>query len=103
MGAEQFVNYSLGKNAKDAFKSAKEVAQYERGHGGYSGTIAEKDSFKMVTPNAGESPSECVHRCSDDPNHFSDDKWGPAGCVDAGPAPKHPGFNEYIFFGYASS
>ena len=27
-------------------------ARYEDGHGGYSGTIAEKNSFKTVTPQA---------------------------------------------------
>jgi hypothetical protein len=48
MGAEQFEQYSEGKTAEEAFRDAVEAAQYEYGHGGYSGTIAEKGSFVKI-------------------------------------------------------
>ena len=41
MGACEFGTTSEGATAKEAFKRAVEDAQYEHGHGGYSGTIAE--------------------------------------------------------------
>jgi len=103
MGADQFQNKARGKTAKEAFKSATEEARYESGHGGYSGTIAEKHEFKMVTPNAGETPAACIERCMDDDGHWVQDKWGPAACVDLGPDKKDPTQNVYCFFGWASS
>jgi hypothetical protein len=45
MGAEQFTCYASGKNAKAAFNAATEDAAWECGHGGYTGTIAEKSDF----------------------------------------------------------
>ncbi len=103
MGAEQFTCKARGKTAKEAFRAAVEEARYENGHGGYTGTIAEKSDFKMVTPNQGESPRECIDRCMDDPNHFSDDKWGPAACVELSTEPDKDGNRCYCFFGWASS
>lgn len=44
-GASDFVVYSAGKDAKAAFREAVADARHESGHGGYSGTIAEKSSF----------------------------------------------------------
>ena len=50
MGATDFSQDASGKSAKEAFSRAVEQAQYEHGHGGYSGTIAEKggDGFVML-------------------------------------------------------
>lgn len=103
MGAEQFCTRASGKNAQEAFKNAVENARYEYGHRGYTGTIAEKSSFKMVTPNPAEAPKDCVDRCLDDDNHFCQDKGGPAACVEIGPNQKKAGENTYCFFGWASS
>ena len=103
MGAEKFQNRVSGTSAIEAFRSAREKALYEYGHRGYTGTIAEKTEFQMETPRAGESPTECVRRCSSDQNHFSDDKWGPAACVELGPDDKIPGNRIFVFFGWASS
>jgi len=36
--------------ARAAFDGAVEDAKYEHGHGGYTGTIAEKQSFVMIDP-----------------------------------------------------
>lgn len=104
MGAEQFVTRATGASASEAFSRAVEQAQYDYGHAGYTGTIAEKRGFKLVTPNGpGESPKQVVERCLEDDRHFCQDKWGDAGAVDAGPNPKNPKERIFIFFGWASS
>lgn len=47
MGATTFSTFALGKNAREAFRQAQEHARYEYGHGGYTGTIAEKPGFVL--------------------------------------------------------
>jgi hypothetical protein len=42
MGANGFDTIALGKTADEAFVNAVKDAQWEFGHGGYTGTIAEK-------------------------------------------------------------
>ena len=42
MGGMEFCSDSKGKDVKDAFNKAHEAAAWESGHGGYTGTIAEK-------------------------------------------------------------
>lgn len=49
MGAVDFTSYAWGKTPAEAFNAAVEHAQWEHGHGGYSGTIAEKYSYTLVT------------------------------------------------------
>lgn len=44
MGATTFQTYGFGKDLQDAFRQAREDAAWEYGHGGYTGTIAEKPS-----------------------------------------------------------
>lgn len=48
MGAYDFRTMSLGKTAADAFRSATEQARWTDGHGGYTGTIAEKHDYGEV-------------------------------------------------------
>lgn len=48
MGSDTFGVYSVGKDPKEAFDAAVSSAQYDYGHAGYTGTIAEKDSFTML-------------------------------------------------------
>lgn len=110
MGATTFFNTadkSHYKSANDAFYSAKENAQYEHGHGGYSGTIAEKDGFRIVNPPTGMSVRDFIRAIEDYDGESSDvnptvreawkiydDKWGPALCIETN--------DEYIFCGWAS-
>lgn len=47
MGACEFLNLSHGKTADEAFGRAVESARWEYGHGGYTGTIAEKYEFAL--------------------------------------------------------
>lgn len=48
MGADNFATFSTGDTAKEAFFQEVEEAHYWYGHGGYTGTIAEKDEFIML-------------------------------------------------------
>lgn len=94
MGAQMFEDDSMGATASIAFDYAVQEAQHMSGHGGYTGTIAEKHDFKVVLPEENETPAECVDRHID--NDTFGDKWGPAGCVALGDG-------KYRFFGWASS
>lgn len=51
MGGCDFDVVARGPSAKEAFRLAVEQAQYESGHGGYTGTIAEKSGFIMLPPS----------------------------------------------------
>jgi hypothetical protein len=108
MGAEQFVHTVLGyDDVREAFREAREVAAWDHGHGGYTGTIAEKDSY-LVASDVGlsyDDASDLAYRLMDwqnaDPRF--DDKWGPAGAIrvvgDEGSLPDRG----WLFFGWASS
>lgn len=94
MGAASFVTErTTERTAAEAFSAARQQAQYERGHSGYTGTIAEKDKFIMLPliegMNAIDSAWEYTQR---DPR--VDDKWGPAGCIQTDTG--------FVFFGWAS-
>lgn len=110
MGATTFLNTankSNYKSANDAFYSEKESAQYEHGHGGYTGTIAEKDGFRIVNPPKGMSAREFIQAIEDYDGESSDvnptvreawkiydNKWGSALCIETD--------KQYIFCGWAS-
>jgi hypothetical protein len=110
MGAEIFYNRSKGTSARDAFKQEVENASYEDGHGGYTGTIAEKSGYTMSSKPKDIDADEWIEMVEDidfdDKNqkHYKalkedyntyDDKWGDALCI-----PTDDGF---IFCGCASS
>jgi len=103
MGSCDFSCEGFGKDAKDAFWKTVENAQYDHGHSGYSGTIAEKDSFVMIDVPEGESQSKYAQKLIDEDDGRVSDKWGPAGCIDMGPSKYREGMRRYIFFGWASS
>jgi hypothetical protein len=96
MGACDFRVRSKGKTAREAFQAAVQQAQYDYGHAGYTGTIAEKDRFTEVPipPEFKDRPGDFVRKLEEE-DRFSD-KWGPAGCVRVAEG-------EYVFFGWASS
>jgi hypothetical protein len=95
MGADTFGTRAKGKTAEEAFRSAVENAQWEHGHGGYSGTIAEKRSFTIIAVPQGMDCIEYANSLLDGDDPRVSDKWGPAGCVklDEG---------TWYFFGWAS-
>lgn len=96
MSSESFTHTSRGDTAEKAFHSAVSEAAYDHGHSGYTGTIAEKDSFVMIPLPEGEDPYEYAEELIGDGDVRIDNKWGPAGCIDMGD-------NNYLFFGWASS
>lgn len=50
MGAERFEDIGTGETAEEAFRLLVDEAGWENGHGGYTGTIAEKDGFVLFDP-----------------------------------------------------
>ena len=100
MGADVFMVEASGKTAGEAFRAAQDEAYYLYGHGGYTGTIAEKNEFVSIEfPKDREYNPENVEKYAnelldnDDPR--IDDKWGP-GCIKIEEG-------RYLFFGWASS
>lgn len=107
MGADTFIVHSEGKTAQAAFDAAVSRAQYDHGHAGYTGTIAEKYEFQMVPPPANLADMNMrevedyiygLFRFDNEPKDrpFWDDKWGPAAGMKVGE-------EDYYFFGWASS
>jgi hypothetical protein len=96
MGSNIFMSTAKGSDAHNAFISAVREAQNVCGHGGYTGTIAEKDSFNVITLKEGLEPRDYANKLIDDRDPRISDKWGPAGCFDLGGG-------RYFFFGLASS
>ena len=96
MGADTFMGRARGKTANEAFRSARAEALYECGHGGYTGTIAEKHSFVMIQLPVGKDARQYADELIGNGDSRIDDKWGPAGCIKTKEG-------EYLFFGWASS
>lgn len=98
MGAEQFICFDPATNPDKAFRSRVKSAQYAFGHAGYTGTIAEKDSYVIIQPNPlPEKEAQALAQSlldAGDPR--IDDKWGPAGALPVSP-------KGWLFFGWASS
>ena len=101
MGASDFTNFGNDTDAGKAFVDCREQAQYDHGHGGYSGTIAEKDDFVVIDgiPQPYETARAVVHKLFVEDDRRISDKWGPAGALRV-KDDKHDG---WLFFGYASS
>lgn len=96
MGASDFFIISRGKTAEEAFVKAIEKAPYDHGHGGYTGTIAEKNNFVMIKVPEEKDPWNFAEDLMNFGDPRIDDKYGPAGCVKLDK-------NRYLFFGWASS
>jgi hypothetical protein len=96
MGADPFITSAIGDTAKAAFDKAVENALYEYGHGGYTGTIADKDCFSEIELPEGVDPVAEADRMIDTDDERVSDKWGPAGAFSLGDG-------RYLFFGWAPS
>lgn len=98
MGATGFIAAASGKDVKEAFANARADAAYWHGHGGYSGTVYEKDSYVVIShmPMPEAKAMEYANQLLADDDSRISDKWGPAGALlmDHG---------EWLFFGWASS
>ncbi|WP_309117056.1 hypothetical protein [Saccharothrix sp.] len=81
MGAEPFITYAEGTDADVAFRAAVEQAQHDYGHGGYTGTIAEKTAFVVIgEPMSEDDARELANRLSHNDDRIQD-KRGPAGAI----------------------
>ena len=123
MGASEYKRVGKGKTAKAAFDRLVEKAQWEHGHGGYSGTIAEKHSMVEFQRPKGMRRATVIQAINDlgrigfddDGNPKTDavqakypklpiaamsevyeDKWGPSLAIELAKG-------EYLFAGFASS
>lgn len=115
MGAEQFVVIKRGiyKDANEAFQEAVDDALYDSGHEGYTGTIAEKGDFKIIDIPGRKDVNVFIEECFDDDEHFCQDKWGAAACIQLKGARLQKerserfkgkrNFNVFYFFGWASA
>jgi hypothetical protein len=108
VGANWFQTYHDGADVRAAFDDAVREAEWEHGHGGYSGTIAEKRDYVIITgrpvsrDEATRLADDLVER--DDPRVA--DKWGPAGAIPItrATAPNdHSQPEGWLFCGWASS
>lgn len=103
MGANTFYQFGRGPTTKTAFVAARADALYTHGHGGYSGTLAEKAEYvdcgtAPTRDQAARQAEAMVAAC--DPR--IDDKWGPAGAI-AVEEGSRPNDRLFLFFGWASS
>lgn len=85
MGATDFTALSQHPDAETAFSAAIRDAQFDHGHGGYSGTIAEKSSYTILH-NKPRSRAAAYRFAQDimedyDNRHVANDKWGPAAAI----------------------
>ena len=74
-GGSGFSNYAKGTDPKKLFRELREDAKHNRGHGGYTGTIAEKNGFTLRsrTPMSPDAARDFVGHDID-----RNDKHGPA-------------------------
>lgn len=110
MGAAVFEQYADGTDVVVAFADARRAAADEHGHGGYSGTLAEKDNYVVVTHQSMslDQARQLARDLIDRQDRRINDKWGPAGAipvrsstVQADTVRTSP--DGWLFFGWASS
>ncbi|MCZ0983832.1 hypothetical protein O1L60_44525 [Streptomyces diastatochromogenes] len=83
MGAYDFSEYQEGTDVEAAFQAAVEAARYEYGSGGYTGTLAEKHDYTVITTTPvplDEAETQAGELMSADDPRISD-KSGPAGAI----------------------
>ena len=106
MGATTFTDYQSGETVEDCFKNAVENALHWHGHGGYTGTIAEKNAYRVISDkgmpyrNALALAKGMTADCDD----RIDDKWGPAGAIRVKQrvSKNYKRMAGWLFFGWAS-
>ena len=110
MGATTFSDVVGGESPQSAFSSAAREARYAYGHAGYTGTIAEKDSFVLIPCEQGQSPYKLANQLIDEGDERVDSKWGPAGCIEIEgeflerirARRRNETIRAFLFFGWAS-
>jgi hypothetical protein len=98
MGAIEFAVRAEGATVEEAFNSAVARALYSYGHSGYTGSIAEKDYWVMVssTPMTLVDAAALGNKLVEDEDSRVYDKDGPAGVIALADG-------AFYFFGWAAS
>jgi hypothetical protein len=84
MGMQDFIEYAEGTDLDTAFRAAVEDAQHEYGHGGYTGSIAEKHSFGCtaltIEPMTLDEATELANKLLDERDERCSD-WDMPACA----------------------
>lgn len=94
MGSTTFFTVANGDSVEDAFRGAVKEAERMYGQAGYTGTIAEKQDFVIITCPREIDAHEFAEYLIRKRDKRVNDSYGPAGCI-----VKENG--EYLFFGWA--
>lgn len=97
MGASTFYEFHEGSNRKEVFRKVTEEARYEHGHGGYSGTIAEKHEVKYIATAKTRTEARTMAEALVERDDERVDKDQPCCCIDV----EEPA--GFLFFGWARS
>lgn len=83
MGADSFTAVGLHPDINTAFQQAHEDAVRHYGDRGYTGSLAEKHSYTVITttPHTREAAYRLAKELIYDDDDRIDDKWGPAGAI----------------------
>ncbi|MFW6030704.1 MAG: hypothetical protein ACOCRO_10720 [Halanaerobiales bacterium] len=81
MGATPFYRKGFGNTPEEAFAYARDEAIIENGNRGYTGSLAEKDSFTVIDLPEGKKANEYARELIEKEDPRIDNKWGPAGCL----------------------
>lgn len=83
MGGTTFSTSAKGALINDAFRRARDEAQFESGHGGYTGTLAEKHDYVVIQhqPLPRKAAEALATQLIDQDDDRIRDKWGPAGAI----------------------
>lgn len=112
MGATNFTTHVRIKRkvtTAQAFADVREASQHEYGHGGYTGSMAEKHSFELLATVDTKEDADNIELAimhgdplpiySEEAVNALTDKWGPANAVRYRVDKDHDGI---LFFGFAS-
>lgn len=114
MGSQSFSQVGWGTTAAEAFADARQAAGLEHGFGEDNGSLAEKDSFRLIsrTFHDEEQAWAYVHTLLHGPHHPAQDSASPAYALRLPTPPEDVCTNlasghthrvyAYVFFGYAS-
>ena len=115
MGAVTFETLAFGKTAEEAFSKAVEDARHTHGHGGYTGTIAEKDTFEVIPEreHKGRQKRTVARELIEEGDKRIQSKRGPAGAINCSGTTEAKRYRErkglkgkhgdvWLFFGWAS-
>ena len=100
------VGFKQVHDVTTAFNYAQSRARYNHGNGGYTGTIAEKDTYGVISDEGIPylKATQMVTKLIEDNDLRIDDKWGPAGAIriKQRQSKNHKRMNGWLFFGWAS-